>query len=205
MRRVLLTFLAASSLAASIAANAADPVSGVLGFDELGASPVGVHLPDGYGGFEWGDRWYYMTQGAAQEEHFLATSTVGSTVIRRSDGADFYFDGADFWSRRGLDANGDFFFVLYHDGQTVYQGNLLGNDGRMRFFGTPSLLTPGYAGPIDGMALGFDNDDYDHLAMDNFRFPATPIAAAPVPEPGRYALFLAGLGLLGLVARRRTI
>jgi hypothetical protein len=42
----------------------------------------------------------------------------------------------------------------------------------MDFTGTPTLLTANYTGPIDAMALGFDNDDYDHLAMDNFRFRA---------------------------------
>jgi len=30
------------------------------------------------------------------------------------------------------------------------------------------------------------------------------VSAAPVPEPESYAMFLAGLGLMGLVARRRT-
>jgi probable HAF family extracellular repeat protein len=31
----------------------------------------------------------------------------------------------------------------------------------------------------------------------------TPIPVAPVPEPETYALFMAGLGLMGFIARRR--
>ena len=34
-------------------------------------------------------------------------------------------------------------------------------------------------------------------------FLLTPIPAAPVPEPETYALFMAGLGLMGFIARRR--
>ncbi len=203
MKKQLRALSAALILAGSMNAGAAGPVAGTLEFDDLG-SGSGAHLPEGFGGFDWGDRWYYMTRAAAPDQTFLATSTVGSTMIRRSDGADFHFDGADFFSRRGADANGDFFFVLYHDGQTVYQGNLLGNDGRMRFTGTPTLLAPDYAGPIDGMAFGFDNDDYDHLAMDNFRFRAEAIAPLPVPEPESWLLMGAGLGLVRLIARRRA-
>lgn len=203
MNRIFRNAILATGLALSLTATAAEPVAATLTFNDLGASTIGMHLPDGFGGFDWGDRWYYMSAASTPGDTFLASSTVGSTLIRRTDGADFHFDGADFFSRRGLDANGDFFFVLYRDGATVYQGNLLnGNEGRMRFTGTPTLLTPGYSGPIDAMALGFDNDDYDHLAMDNFQFRAV-LATPPVPEPDSLALIVAGLGLIGLVVRRR--
>lgn len=203
MNRIFCSVLVASGLALALPATAAESLATTLSFDEFAATTVGQHLPEGYAGFDWGDRWFAMRTSAAPGDTFLASSTVGSTLIRRSDGSDFHFDGADFFSRRGLDANGDFFFVLYHDGATVYQGNLLGgNAGRMRFTGTPTLLAPDYAGPIDGLAFGFDNDDYDHLAMDNFRFRVEAVSL-PVPEPEPYALLLTGLGLVGMVAGRR--
>ena len=44
---------------------------------------------------------------------------------------------------------------------------------------------------------GGDNDGY----ADNLSFALT---TAPVPEPESYAMFLAGLGLMGAIARRRT-
>ena len=173
----------------------------LLDFNELPDSPIGSHLPENYAGFVWGDRWYQMSPAAgATDQNFLASSTVGSTLLRRVDRGAFYFDGADFWSRRGLDANGDFFFVLYgQQGQVLYNGNLDGNAGRMRFTGTPQTLAANYSGAIYAMAWGFDNDDYDHLAMDNLRFRVE--ANAPVPEPA--SGLLAGLGLAVLLSARR--
>lgn len=196
-----------------------EATAAVLTFDSLNGTTGGVRLPADHEGFGFGDRWFAMSTVAAPGQTFLATSTVGSTLIRRTDGAGFYFDGADFWSRRGLDANGDFFFVLYNGATTVYQGNLKGKKGRMRFGAAPRLLTPGYKGVITALALGFGNDDYDHLAMDNFRFrpgttpstaalraattefaPATAASTNAVPEPTTIALLL---GALGVAAGRR--
>lgn len=139
-----------------------------LGFDDFIAAPSGVPMPAGYGGFIWGDRWYAMQ--AATNNH-LAVGSGLSMLIRRADGTPFYFDGADFWSRRGLDAVGDFYFVLYYQGQTVYNG-LTARKGKQVFTGTPTLLKPAYTGPVDAIAFAFDSNglDWNHLAMDNFRF-----------------------------------
>jgi MYXO-CTERM domain-containing protein len=45
---------------------------------------------------------------------------------------------------------------------------------------------------VDGVAIAFDKDDWDHLAMDNVRI-------TMVPAPGAAAV----LGLCGLFANRR--
>lgn len=45
--------------------------------------------------------------------------------------------------------------------------------------------------------MGSENTIGEHYTVDNIRF------AAPVPEPETYAMLVAGLGLLGAVARRR--
>jgi hypothetical protein len=183
----------AFSLCVTVAA-AADPVPGVLDFDELPPSAIGTHLPAGYGGFTWGGQWYEMSQTPAGGNNFLATSTSGGTLIRRNDRSAFHFDGADFWSRRGLDGTGDFFFVLYGEsGEVLYNGDVDGNAGRMRFSNTPTFLQANYTGAVHAMAFGFDNDDYDHLAMDNFRFRATAVSA--VPEPSIAVMVSLGLGL----------
>lgn len=56
---------------------------------------------------------------------------------------------------------------------------------------------------------GYDDADFNSTAINfsdegkSFAYALT-IQAAPVPEPESYAMFLAGLGLLGAIARRRA-
>lgn len=166
----------------------------VLTFDDFPASTVGTLMPATYGGLRWGaglTQWHYMTLASNPSNNFLALSGTSTFFGSPIGGDDFYFEGADFWSRRGLDANGDFFFALYHDGVTVYNG-VVADGGRQRFTDTPQLLVPDYSGPVDGVALAFDNDDWDHLAMDNVRI-------TPIPAPATAVL----LGASGLFAARR--
>lgn len=168
----LLAPLATALCIGSISAPAAAQ-STVLTFNDLGQNPVGAPMPDGYGGFDWGGRYYGMAaMAAAGSSPHVAMGSGASTWIRRTDSAPFHFDGADFWSRRGLDARGDFYFVLYLKGKTVYNGLTAKKGGRMLFTGVPTLLKPAYTGPIDMIALAFDSNgkDWNHLAFDNFRF-----------------------------------
>jgi hypothetical protein len=144
----------------------------VIDFNDLGASTSGTHMPDTYGGLNWkATNWHSMTTEAAAGDPFLALS--GSlTTIRRSDGAAFHFDGADFWSRRGLDANGNLYFVLSLKGKVVYNG-VTAKGGKVRFNDTHQLLKPAYTGLVDTVAVAFNKagkgGDWDQLAMDNFR------------------------------------
>ncbi|MEZ5621790.1 MAG: PEPxxWA-CTERM sorting domain-containing protein [Burkholderiaceae bacterium] len=52
--------------------------------------------------------------------------------------------------------------------------------------------------PIIFAAVGMANAVYGEAPIDNVSF-----STAPVPEPGSWAMLLAGLGLVGFVARRR--
>lgn len=150
----------------------------LMDFNDLGASTGGTHMPAAYNGFAWaGTDWHYMSNAFAPGNTYLALSG-SSTQIRRTDGTAFFFDGADFWSRRGLDAAGDFYFVLYYRGSVVYNGRT--EKQKIRFTGTPTLFRPPYTGLVDMVAFAFDKPgrggDWDHLAMDNFRT-HKPIAA----------------------------
>ena len=57
--------------------------------------------------------------------------------------------------------------------------------------------------PQDGKMAQFSGSAYSHMAgVGDQMFQLT---AAPVPEPETYAMLLAGLGLLGAVAKRRKV
>ncbi len=57
------------------------------------------------------------------------------------------------------------------------------------------FLASGYSGPVDKITVeGYQG----YFAMDNFTY-------APIPEPANYALLMAGLGGLGVVARKRRV
>ena len=189
-RRVLVVSASCTGLALGTAASA----STVLTFNDLPVSTLGIRMPETYGGLRWGaglTSWHHMTLASNLSNNFLALSGTSTFFGSPLGGPDFYFEGADFWSRRGLDGNGDFSFVLYHDGVTVYNG-MTADNGRVRFSSTSQFFVPDYTGPVDGVAIAFDNDDWDHLAMDNVRI-------TMVPGPGAAAM----LGLGGLFASRR--
>ena len=72
-------------------------------------------------------------------------------------------------------------------------------------------ILPGQSNPYGTFdyVLGFNDSakvdaDYDDYVV-GVRFVATPVpfVATPVPEPETYAMLLAGLGLMGIVTRRR--
>lgn len=181
-----------SVAALGVAACASRSSASLIDFNDLGPSVGGTHMPDLYSGLRWTPSdWHYMSLASNPGDTFLALSGTGTFVLSPLGGADFFFDGADFWSRRALDSNGDFYFVLYHDGATVYNG-LTADAGRQRFDATHRTFVPSYTGPVDGFAIAFDNDDWDHLAMDNLRVRLIPspsmaslLAAAFTVRKGR--------------------
>ena len=217
IRSSITAMLAATALACTVTSAVAQAthVSDTITFNDLAnTGPGGAQVPDGYKGFNFGQTGptYYISKPAdpgTPPDNYLAFSSLSAFSYFRSDRTEFYLDGVDFFSRRGLDAVGDVYFVLYRDGATVYNG-LTEKDGRNVFTGTSSTFRPlvfdensktssPYTGPIDGFALAFDNDDHDHLAMDNLQVRVI----SSVPEPHTHALLLAGLVMVGTVARRR--
>jgi len=195
--------LSAASMAVGIVVAAAlVPVvhADVLTFNDLGPSTGGALMPGVYGGLQWlGSSWHYMT--APSGNTFLALSTPSTLVRLPAGGREYTFAGVQVWSRRGLDALGDFYFVLYHDGVTVYNG-FEDHDGRQRFDGKPRVFVPNYTGPIDAFAIGFDNDDHDHIAIDNLEVVFQPRCRSDLDGDGTVggsdlAILLAAWGGVG--------
>ncbi|MBN9692288.1 MAG: hypothetical protein J0M24_18735 [Verrucomicrobia bacterium] len=154
----------------------------IIDFEDLGTTQFGTHMPDVYENLSWRTSdWHFLTSPTNPSNNYLALSGTATAVVRPG-GADFYFEGATFWSRRGLDANGSFYFILYRDGATVYDGRL-DPDGRRLFTAAPTVHVPNYTGPIDGWAVVFrqGGDDWNHLAMDDVQTRAIPTEPADLP------------------------
>lgn len=220
MNKTISTLFALCGLALGLAATPVQAVTeylpGVVTFDDLANSPTGINVPAGYAGFNWGSGMYSLTPPGSQND-YVAFTTAGATIFR-ADRQPFYFDGADFFLRPGADTN-DFAFVLYGvDGTSVYNG-LTEKFGRNQLpLGSPLTtfqpITEGpdgkaagpYTGLVRGVAIAWDNRSQGDLGMDNFRFRAAQSVApavSPVPEPDPFAMMLAGLALMGVIARRR--
>lgn len=79
------------------------------------------------------------------------------------------------------------------------------NSTSSRFLSFSRLLVPGtYYAAVSGFRVGWDDFDGGGNAGWNYNLlvHSEPVSA-PVPEPESMAMLLAGLGVLGLVSRRR--
>lgn len=218
-----LAFSALATLTSGVAVAVPVLTPLTVDFEDLNIPGFSVQPSGGYQGFDWGNGIHVLCREAPAapcgDNQYAATSGANtSRLISRTDDSAFYFDGGDFWSRRGADAVGDFYFILYSGNTVVYQGNNKdltpsGDRERMLLSATPSARSTGYSGPITAMSFIFDNDDYDHFAFDNLRFrvlaepagtgstPGTTPGTA-VPAPASAPLIALGLGLLAW--RRRS-
>ena len=108
----------------------------------------------------------------------LPITTVGGPII---------FNGAWFTSVFEIEVR----YHLYYLGAQVKVSDYLILPSDL-----PAVFMPsGYSGPVDKITIeGYQG----YFAMDNFTY-------APVPEPAGYALLLAGIGGLGLLARKRRV
>ena len=186
---------------ASSAALAADPalvntsfeITSVGGWYTYGNVAEGWNFTGGAGVSANGTPWYGTTASGSHFAFLQLVSSVSQT----------------FTSSSAFDYNFSFDTALrpgYRSGQTVQvalDGQLLGTVASL----TPTWTTTAFSAAHIGAGthtLTFSGTaDYPTYGdtsafLDNVRMTVTP-----VPEPETYALMLAGLGVLGAIARRR--
>jgi PEP-CTERM motif len=161
----------------------------VLTFDDLGDDgDVPVH----YGGLDWsGSSWF---QYAGEQAPFAAHSGDRRATLGWDGSADTSavrfqtassFTGAWFAGYEGVSVTID----LYSG------GTLVASTATLDLSASPVFLASSYSGLVD--RLVFRSNDPANFVMDDLTF------TAAVPEPSTAVLSLAGLGLVGFVARRR--
>lgn len=103
---------------------------------------------------------------------------------------------------------------VYHlgAGDTLNTNLPLGSQGYSRTFSTPAELQMFIGSPLSLSVTGVVTPDlrgpsngsyYSEGTIDAYAKVTYTYETAPVPEPETYAMLLAGLGLVGVVARRR--
>ncbi|MDR2014097.1 MAG: THxN family PEP-CTERM protein [Azoarcus sp.] len=122
--------------------------------------------------------------------HFLETTNYGHTGCSYS----YNCDDDVFAVVSGMDLTSVFTY-----GGVQYTLNYFEGTDAVKELSAPACRLMGFAA---GSCYGFATPEHTKTdVMFNF----TITAAAPVPEPETYAMLLAGLGMVGIVVRRRKI
>jgi hypothetical protein len=160
----------------------------------IGTTPQVLDLTDGSGFF--GDTFAMNNNGATFADHFTF-SVTGTT----SSNFDAIISSISRSADTGLDISG---LSLYRVGGGTGTGGTLGD----------TLVSSGtslHSGEMDVWTLSSDSlaaGDYYVLVSGNMVSDTSAsfggaVMLAPVPEPETYGMMLAGLGVLGFLARRR--
>lgn len=152
----------------------------------------------------------FAAQGASNKTRGAqyAVSTVGfediaiSYDLRHSNTASRYeqfqysLDGLNFVDFATFDGNaGDTWF----NGRTVDLSSVAGADNNANF---AFRMVAAFAPSTSGYVASKSTSTYG--TSGTWRFDMVTVSAAPVPEAETYAMMLAGLGLVGFMARRKS-
>lgn len=194
---------------ASIGSGAAATIGGVTASFASGSASGGSSDPAPLDNSGW-QTTGYTAQGTMNKSAGVQfnVSTLGfrnivigydlrhSNTSSRYEQVQYSLDGINFTDIAGFDGNaGDTWF----NGRSIDLSSILGaNDNASFAFRIVSAFAPGSS------AYAASASDKSYAATGTWRFDMVTVSAMPVPEPGTYALFLAGFGLMGTVIRRRS-
>lgn len=192
---------------AILAAGAGPMQAAMLTFDDL--SGTNNPIPDGYGGFSWGN--FYYLDGV----NYSSTSGYQNAVVSPNNVAYNAYGNPAFMSDSPFTFNSAYFTAAWNEGLSVtvegYLASVLVHTNTFTINTTsPTLMTFDWSG-IDELRFsssgGTDNPNYSgsgtHFAMDNFVY--NEGFGGAVPEPTTLAIWstLTGLGLIAARRRRR--
>jgi len=182
-------------LSAAIALCAPFASATVLNFDDIVGPDDIAFVPANYGGLDWSNSG--LSAFTYNQWPFTAHSGQGRVTTDWVDGgpvastirflAPTVFEGA--WFSGYSDSSVR--FDLYLGGQ------LVASSASLQLGETPAFLAAGWDGAIDTVVVA--SDFQASYVMDDLSFED----AAEVPEPGSLALVLGGIGLAGVVRRRK--
>ena len=97
-----------------------------------------------------------------------------------------------------VSTGGDATFTAFLDGVEVEHFTAVTGTANDNFYGFKDSL-------FDSIRIDTTSTEYGVYALDNLQVASSLEIAAvtQVPEPESYAMFMAGLGLMGFIARRR--
>ena len=168
-----------------------------IGFEDISTPGCCTHPSPGYQGFNW--------SGSSGSQSWVIGENADTFMI--SNGFNSYAGNNFAWSNGAADlelsgAAFDFNSFYARSGFGTYTAMAHGFNGATETW-TQAFTVTGQYQQFSFNFLGVDkvtitNQD-TNLLIDDMVVNGT----APVPEPETYAMLLAGLGLLGVAARRR--
>ncbi len=201
MNKIVLCIAIAACLVMAMPAAA----STVVDFDDAITDPITWHMPSGYAGFNWSDRWGVMSSGYYGDNpsgyangtisgSYVAFNSMGMPVEISRDES-FVFVGA-------------YFTAAWHDDLQITAQGYLGDDLLYSKTFTASVESPTWVqfgwGRTDRIAFSSSGGTPmgwllpgTQFAMDNMTYRA--------PAPGAIILVGLGTGLTGWLRRRRTL
>jgi len=192
-------------------ATAADPASAQLAtFDDLAACDPTSHsrvlVGNGYAGFDWDN--FYVADGVNTYADFPSAPGYANGVITPGCIAlNGFGNPSEISSSSAFTFNGGYFTSAYNDNLIVRIGGFSGSSELFTTTltlntSTPQLLNVAWEGVDRVRFESGDNAPGSQFVFDNFRFNNVTDPSI-VPEPATILLVGGGLGLLGLVGRRR--